>query len=57
MPGTPTSRPRSGTLAGHCEVTATLTLVLVDLEERRAVPIPEAYREPVRAFEGDDLQE
>ena len=38
-------------------VTATLTLVLVDLEERRAVPIPEAYRERVRAFEGGDLRE
>ena len=38
-------------------VTATLTLVLVDLEERRAVPIPEAYRERVRAFEGGDLEE
>jgi acyl-CoA thioester hydrolase len=36
-------------------VTATQTLVLVDLEERRAVPIPEAYRERIRAFEGDDL--
>ena len=38
-------------------VTATQTLVLVDLEERRAVPIPEAYRERFREFEGDDLQE
>jgi acyl-CoA thioester hydrolase len=38
-------------------VTATQTLVLVDLEERRAVPIPDAYRERVRAFEGDDLHE
>jgi acyl-CoA thioester hydrolase len=38
-------------------VTATQTLVLVDLEERRAVPIPDAYRERVRAFEGDDLAE
>jgi acyl-CoA thioester hydrolase len=38
-------------------VTATQTLVLVDLEERRAVPIPDAYRECVRAFEGDDLAE
>jgi acyl-CoA thioester hydrolase len=38
-------------------VTATLTLVLVDLEERRAVPIPEAYRERIRAFEGDDVEE
>ena len=36
-------------------VTATQTLVLVDLEERRAVPIPDVYRERVRAFEGDDL--
>jgi acyl-CoA thioester hydrolase len=36
-------------------VTATQTLVLVDLEERRAVPIPDDYRERVRAFEGDDL--
>jgi acyl-CoA thioester hydrolase len=38
-------------------VTATLTLVLVDLEERRAVPIPEDHRQRIRAFEGDDLQE
>ena len=38
-------------------VTATQTLVLVDLEERRAVPIPEAYRERIRAFEGEDLEE
>jgi acyl-CoA thioester hydrolase len=38
-------------------VTATLTLVLVDLEERRAVPIPDAYRERIRTFEGDDLRE
>ena len=38
-------------------VTATLTLVLVDLEERRAVPIPDAYRERVRAFEGGDLDQ
>jgi acyl-CoA thioester hydrolase len=34
-------------------VTATQTLVLVDLEERRAVPIPGSYRERVRAFEGE----
>jgi len=32
-------------------VTATQTLVLVDLEERRAVPIPETFREIVGAFE------
>jgi acyl-CoA thioester hydrolase len=38
-------------------VTATQTLVLVDLQERRAVPIPEEYRERVRAFEGQDLAE
>ena len=38
-------------------VTATQTLVLVDLAERRAVPIPDVYRERVRDFEGDDLQE
>ena len=38
-------------------VTATQTLVLVDLDERRAVPIPEAYRERIRGFEGDDLAE
>jgi acyl-CoA thioester hydrolase len=38
-------------------VTATQTLVLVDLEERRAVPIPDAYRERVRMFEGEDLEE
>jgi acyl-CoA thioester hydrolase len=38
-------------------VTATQTLVLVDLEERRAVPIPDTYRERVRAFEGEDLEE
>ena len=36
-------------------VTATQTLVMVDLEERRAVPIPETYRERVHAFEGEDL--
>ena len=36
-------------------VTATQTLVLVDLDERRACPIPEAFVESVRAFEGDDL--
>jgi acyl-CoA thioester hydrolase len=37
-------------------VTATQTLVLVDLAERRACPIPDAYRELIRGFEGDDLQ-
>ena len=38
-------------------VTARQTLVLVDLAERRAAPIPESYREPIRAFEGEDLAE
>ena len=37
-------------------VTALQTLVLVDLDERHAAPIPETYRERVRAFEGDDLE-
>ena len=37
-------------------VTATQTLVLVDLDERRPVPIPTSYRERVRAFEGEALQ-
>ena len=37
-------------------VTATQTLVLVDLDERKAVPIPESYKETIRAFEGDTLQ-
>jgi acyl-CoA thioester hydrolase len=37
-------------------VTAQQTLVLVDLEERRAVAIPDAYRERVLAFEGADCE-
>ncbi len=37
-------------------VTAKQTLVLVDLEERRARPIPEELKHAVRAFEGDDLE-
>jgi acyl-CoA thioester hydrolase len=36
-------------------VTATQTLVLVDLDERRAVDVPAPYREAIRAFEGADL--
>ena len=36
-------------------VTATQTLVLVDLVERKACPIPEAFIVRVREFEGDDL--
>jgi acyl-CoA thioester hydrolase len=37
-------------------VTATQTLVLVDLAERKACPIPDVFRERIRAFEGDDLE-
>jgi acyl-CoA thioester hydrolase len=37
-------------------VRATQTLVLVDLDERKAMPIPESYREAIRAFEGDSLE-
>ena len=37
-------------------VTATQTLVLVDLEERKACEIPDAFVETVRPFEGDDLE-
>ena len=38
-------------------VTATQTLVLVDLAGRRPTAIPDEVRAPVRAFEGGDLQE
>jgi acyl-CoA thioester hydrolase len=38
-------------------VTAEQTLVLVDLDERRACPIPDDFREAIRAFEGADLEE
>ena len=37
-------------------VTAELTVVLVDLAERKPVPIPDAVRAAVRAFEGNDLE-
>jgi acyl-CoA thioester hydrolase len=36
-------------------VTATQTLVLVDLDQRQACPIPDAFRDTVRAYEGDDV--
>jgi acyl-CoA thioester hydrolase len=36
-------------------VTATQTLVLVDLDERRPVAIPDSYKEAIRKFEGDAL--
>jgi acyl-CoA thioester hydrolase len=35
-------------------VTAHQTLVLVDLDARKAAPITEVFREKIRAFEGDD---
>ena len=38
-------------------VTADQTLVLVDLDERRAHPIPDEFRNVLRGFEGDDLEE
>jgi len=37
-------------------VTATQTLVYVDLGERKACPIPDAYRDQIRAFEGEDVE-
>jgi acyl-CoA thioester hydrolase len=37
-------------------VTARQTLVLVDLDERRAAPIPDSYRQAVKAFEGRDCE-
>ena len=37
-------------------VTAAQTLVLVDLDERKAVPIPASYKDAIRAFEGDALE-
>jgi acyl-CoA thioester hydrolase len=37
-------------------VTASQTLVLVDLDERKAVPIPDSYKEAIRAFEGEALE-
>jgi acyl-CoA thioester hydrolase len=37
-------------------VTATQTMVLVDRAARRPAEIPQAYRELIRAFEGQDLE-
>lgn len=37
-------------------VTAMQTLVLVDLDERRPVPIPESYKAAIRDFEGAALE-
>jgi len=41
----------------HYMGTATQTLVVVDLQERKACPVLEWFREKIRAFEGDDLEE
>ena len=40
---------------GRLTVTASQTLVLVDLAQRKACPVPDWFRERIRAFEGDDL--
>ncbi len=37
-------------------VSAAQTLVLVDLDERKACPIPEEFRAAIHAYEGDDLE-
>ena len=37
-------------------VTANQTLVLVDLAERKACPIPDDVRERIKAFEGADVE-
>jgi acyl-CoA thioester hydrolase len=37
-------------------VTATQTLVLVDLDARKACPVPDWFKEKTREFEGDDLE-
>jgi acyl-CoA thioester hydrolase len=37
-------------------VTAQQTLVLVDLDERRAAPLPDSFREAIRAFENGDVE-
>ncbi len=37
-------------------MSARQTLVLIDVDERRARPIPEGFKEALRAFEGDDLE-
>lgn len=38
-------------------VTATQTLVLVDMTDRRPAPIPDWWRERIRAFEGESCEE
>ena len=36
-------------------VTAEQTLVLIDFEQRQPTPIPDWYRDAMRAFEGEEL--
>jgi acyl-CoA thioester hydrolase len=38
-------------------VTATQTVVLVDLRERKPCPVPDWWRERIRSYEGSDLEE
>jgi acyl-CoA thioester hydrolase len=38
-------------------VVATQTLVAIDVAERRAAPVPNWFRERIRAFEGPDVDE
>ena len=40
---------------GTLLMTATQTLVLVDLDERKPCQIPQGFRDTIRAFEGDDV--
>ena len=37
-------------------VTAKATLVLIDREERHKQPIPEPFKDAIRAFEGEDVE-
>jgi acyl-CoA thioester hydrolase len=37
-------------------VTAHQTLVYIDLAERKAAPVPEAYRATIASLEGDDVE-
>ncbi|MDX6486832.1 MAG: acyl-CoA thioester hydrolase [Gaiellaceae bacterium] len=37
-------------------VTAHQTLVYIDLDERKAMPVPDDYRATVARFEGDDVE-
>ena len=58
--GSPTATSSDSSARGTDDdllmVTAKQTLVLVDLEERRAAEIPPAYRARIKAFEGDDVE-